>query len=163
LLGLRNNAQSHKNCNGFFTQKQAFLKINFKTSLARRGGLWDNTLGMKRWIAFLIAIALGFAAGLALGWYLYPTAAPGPSSQTLRIDYKTDCVLMIAEAYHLNKDLPLAARRLSELDKTPPLAQAVQAIEFAEGIGYTNNDLTLLRELSQALQALPPTQVVPTP
>jgi hypothetical protein len=107
---------------------------------------------MARWITFLIAILLGLALGLYYGWRINPVEYVDASPGTLRIDYKTDYVLMVAEAYHSEADAPLAIHRLALLGEKP-VDMVVQAVLFAERNGYTDDDLTLMRSLSQALQA----------
>ena len=105
-----------------------------------------------RWIRFIIAIAVGVGAGLLYGWVINPAKFVDTSPDTLRLDYKTDYVLMVAESYHADKDLGLAAQRLSLLGKSNPAEMVVQAIFFAERVGYAENDLNLMRYLSVGLQ-----------
>lgn len=112
---------------------------------------------MGRWIRFLIAIAIGVAAGLFYGWRVNPAGTPDSTPDTLRIDYRTDFVLMTAEAYSLEMDLPSAQRRLALLGDQP-LDTVREAILFAETHGYVDYDLGLMRALSKALEApAPPT------
>ncbi|HSL45503.1 MAG TPA: hypothetical protein VK897_18860, partial [Anaerolineales bacterium] len=67
---------------------------------------------MARRIGFIIAILIGLAGGLYYGWVVNPVNYVDTTIDTLRPDYQTDYVLMVAEAYHANLDLDLAARRL---------------------------------------------------
>lgn len=108
---------------------------------------------MSRWIRFLLAILFGGALGLAYGWYLNPVQYVDTTPDTLRVDYKSDYVLMAAEAYSADADLELAARRLAQLGDDPPLEIVRQAILFAERQGYTDADIALMRALDSALQA----------
>jgi len=110
---------------------------------------------MSRWIWFIIVVIIGIAGGLLYGWVLNPVKYVDTTPDTLRIDYKTDYVLMVAETYHADKDIDLAVRRLSILGE-PPAEITIQAILFAEQNGYTDNDLLLMRSLSGALQLLKP-------
>jgi hypothetical protein len=131
-----------------------FLGVGF-FPLVQDGGLWHNTLIMSRWIRFLLVMIVGIAGGLLYGWVLNPVKYVDTTPDTLRIDYKTDYVLMVAETYNADKDLDLAVRRLSLLGE-PPAEITIQAILFAEQNGYTDNDLLLMRTLSGALQLLKP-------
>lgn len=106
---------------------------------------------MGRWIRFLIAIMIGIAAGLYYGWVISPVEYVDTSPDTLSIDYKTDYVLMAAEAYQVERDPALAIQRLAVLGGDP-LEMVVQAILSAER-RYIDNDLALMRQLSEALQA----------
>ena len=112
---------------------------------------------MSRWIRFLIAILIGIGLGLIVGW-LVPVEYVDTSPDSLRKDYKTDYVLMVAEAYRLEKDLPLAIRRLALLGATPPVDLVDQAISFGENNGYIDADLELMQALLNDLQAFGPGQ-----
>lgn len=107
---------------------------------------------MARWIRFLFAIAVGAALGMFYGWRVSPARDAQTTPNTLRIDYRSDYVLMVAEIYNQDKDLPAAASRLEVLgDK--PLESATRALVFAENQGYDREDLELLRSLNAALLA----------
>ena len=110
---------------------------------------------MSRWIRFFLVMVVGIAGGLLYGWVLNPVKYVDTTPDTLRIDYKTDYVLMVAETYNADKDLDLAVRRLSILGESPT-DMTLQAILFAEQNGYTDNDLLLMHTLSGDLQLLKP-------
>jgi len=93
---------------------------------------------------------IGIAAGLYYGWVISPVEYVDTSPDTLSIDYKTDYVLMAAEAYQVERDPALAIQRLAVLGGDP-LEMVVQAILSAER-RYIDNDLALMRQLSEALQ-----------
>jgi hypothetical protein len=107
---------------------------------------------MARWIRFLIAILVGAALGLAYGWMISPVQYVDTSPDTLRIDYKTDYVLMAAEAYENEKDLALALRRLALIGNTPPVEMVYQAIQFAQKNDYNETDLRRMQTLLNDLQ-----------
>ena len=110
---------------------------------------------MSRWIRFFLVMVVGIAGGLLYGWVLNPVKYVDTTPDTLRIDYKTDYVLMVAETYNADKDLDLAVRRLSILGESPT-DMTLQAILFAEQNGYTDNDLLLMHTLSGDLKLLKP-------
>jgi hypothetical protein len=115
---------------------------------------------MARWIRFGVAILIGAGLGLAYGWLISPVTYVDTSPDTLRIDYKTDYVLMVAEAYSSDNDLHLAVRRLALLGAPAPATIVLQAIEFAEEQGYNQGDIQRMQTLWNALQAVsPPTEV----
>jgi hypothetical protein len=76
------------------------------------------------------------------------------SPDTLRVDYKTDYVLMVAEVYRNENDLGLAVRRLAQLGNISPTQMVSQAIEFAQKYGYAETDITQMQNLWNDLQAL---------
>jgi len=125
---------------------------------------------MSRWIGFLIAIAGGIGLGLFYGWLINPIEYVDTSPGTLKFDYKTDYVLMVAETYRKEGDLPAAARRLALLQEMPLSDLAFRALLFAQKLGYSDSDLARLEELRQALltydfsseTSAPPVEARPT-
>ncbi len=107
-----------------------------------------------RWLAFLIAIAVGLGLGLYYGWVVSPVAYVDTAPNTLREDYKADYVLMVAEAYQGEGDLP-AARRALALLGGDPVAVVRSAIAFGTAHGYASQDLYALQQLLTALQSHP--------
>ncbi|MBN2549875.1 MAG: hypothetical protein JXB15_11995 [Anaerolineales bacterium] len=108
---------------------------------------------MTRWVRFLLAILAGIALGLLYGWVISPVNYVDTTPDTLRIDYKTDYVLMAAESYQRDSSLDLAARRLALLGNLPPAEIVSQAIIFAQKAGYSDADLGLMQSLLAGLQA----------
>lgn len=108
---------------------------------------------MSRWIGFFIAVIIGIAAGLYYGWLVDPVEYVDTTPDSLLIDYKADYVLMVAEAFALEGDLELAARRIALLDDQPPLEIVRTAIVFAARAGYVDTDLAKMRALETNLQA----------
>jgi hypothetical protein len=110
---------------------------------------------MVRWFLFLVMIAIGAAGGLYYGWVVDPVEYVDTSPDSLRIDFKTDYVLMVAEAYQVEGDLTMAVRRLAALGEATPEESVAQAISFAATINppYPQDDLALLQGLAIALQA----------
>ena len=106
---------------------------------------------MSRWVRFFIAILCGIGLGLLYGWVISPVEYVNTTPNTLRMDYKTDFVLMVAEAYSNDHNLSLAVRRLALLAADPADA-TYQAIIFAQKAGYTDADLALMRILLDDLQ-----------
>jgi hypothetical protein len=117
---------------------------------------------MSRWVRFFIAILIGIAAGLLYGWVINPVDYFNTSPDSLKIDYRTDYVLMVAETYQAGNDLDLAARRLAVLGDALPQEITRQAILFAERAGYADYDLDLMRALAVALQGYTPGRIAPT-
>ena len=108
---------------------------------------------MKRWIFILLAFLLGLGAGLTYGWYIEPVEFFDLPPDTLRVDYKTDYVLMTAEAYRLEQDPGTAARRLAIFGVQSPSAIATEALTYARANGFPDSDIVLLQDLVTAMQA----------
>jgi len=111
---------------------------------------------MPRWILTLIFVILGIALGLVYGWVIAPVQYTDITPDGLRIDYRTDYVLMVAEAYRSEQDLALAARRLAVLGSQPPAQITEDAYNYAHQAGYEASDLETIQELTVALDTWQP-------
>jgi len=100
---------------------------------------------MGRWIRFFIAVMIGAAAAMFYGWKVNPVRYAETTPDTLRVDFKTDYVLMVAEVYHIEKDPNLAARRLALISTEIPSDVVVKAIKEAEKTPYSSTDLGLMQ------------------
>ncbi len=105
----------------------------------------------KRWLAFGVAVAFGLALGLYYGWMVNPVRYVDTAPATLRLDYKTDFVLMVAEGYRLDGDLELARYYLALLGEEPE-AMVSQALAYATQLGYASPDLLVMRDLLRDLR-----------
>jgi hypothetical protein len=132
-----------------------FYVSNTIVALVILSRLWQNT-PMPRWLPILMAAILGLILGLAYGWVINPVQYTDITPEALRIDYRTDYVLMVAEAYRAEQDPALAARRLAVLGSQPPALLAEEAYSFAQQSAYPVDDLTLIQDLDVALQAWQP-------
>jgi len=107
---------------------------------------------MSRRVWFFVVILVGIGLGLAYGWIINPVKYVDTSPDTLRADYKTDYVLMVAEAYHKDNDVSLAVRRLAFLGNTSPLELVQQSIVLAGQAGYSSQDVGSMVALAQVLE-----------
>jgi len=97
------------------------------------------------------------------GWFINPVEYVDTTPISLRQDYKTDYVLMVAEAYQAEGHLGSAARRLALLGDATPVEIVNGAISFASEIGYSEFDLALMRKLAADLQTWNPSLEAPVP
>jgi len=107
---------------------------------------------MSRWSLFLIVLLLGLGLGLLYGWVINPVSYQDTTLDSLRIDYKTDYTLMVAEVYHQSNDLEWAMNRLTLLKDKSPLHSIEGSLKFAAQAEYTLPDMFLLRDLHNALK-----------
>jgi len=105
------------------------------------------------WIFILLALLLGAGIGIAYGWYVDPVDYVDQTPDTLRADFKTDYVLMTAEAYRAEQDPGLAARRLAIFGNKSPAAIAADGLAYAQAHGFPDSDIALIQELVTAMQA----------
>lgn len=106
-------------------------------------------IGRLLW--FLISILVGLGLGLLYGWVINPGAEIQAPASSLRADYRTDTVLMVAEIYATEQDPARAAARLALLGEDEPLRIVQDAILTAQDLNYPAADVALLASLSQAL------------
>ena len=69
----------------------------------------------RRTIFFLTAILIGILISIGYGWWLRPRLYSQADLSNLRVDYRTDYVLMTAEIYHQENNLEEARLRLKQL------------------------------------------------
>ncbi len=91
-------------------------------------------------------------SGTLYGRLIAPVEYVDTDPSSLRIDYRSDYVLMVAERYSADHDVDAALRRLAVLGPRTPDLLSAEAIQFAASAGYTPEDLALLQELLRALQ-----------
>jgi len=107
----------------------------------------------KKLIGFFFAIALGLAAGLFFGWLVNPPQAKNTTISSLRADFQTDYVLMVARAYPETADLPAAVEQLKEVNAKDPLGTVRNAFVTAQQLGYSQIDLQAIADLGLRLEA----------
>ena len=109
----------------------------------------------QRFIFFSLAILVGLAAGIFFGWQVAPARYTDTSPDTLRQDYQTDFVLMVAELYGHDADQAMATSRLTYLSPMPPLDTVQAAIAYAQKNNYKADDLQLMFNLEEIIRNLP--------
>ena len=109
---------------------------------------------MSRWISFIIAILVGIGLGLLYAWVIDPVDYVDTTPDSLRPDYQADYVLMVAEAYQLERDPAFAAGRLAFLGGGDPSAIVGSAIDFASEVGYSQSDQSKLELLLEGIGTL---------
>ncbi len=107
---------------------------------------------MTRWTLFFIVLIISLGIGLYYGWVINPVQYEDTSLQALRMDYKTDYTLMVAEVYEENQDITWAMNRLALLGCSSPTECLTESLSFASQAGYTLPDMYLLRDLKNALE-----------
>lgn len=105
----------------------------------------------KRFFFFLLAAIVGALAGIGYGWWLRPQMYRQADLSNLRVDYRTDYVLMTAEIFHHEQDIEEARSRLKALGSDLPDRYASEALLSAGQMGYSPTDLQYLADLVQAV------------
>ena len=111
---------------------------------------------MSRWFRFILAILLGVILGLLYGWVISPVQYRDTTPITLRYDYRTDYVLMIAEIFNSNQNTDQAVHQLAQLGSERPLDIVIQSLAYSAQMGYSPADMVLIQNLATALQIWQP-------
>ena len=106
----------------------------------------------SRLIGFFIAILVGVAGGLILGWRFNSNEAPSTRLRDLREDFKADYVLMVAETYAGNGDLGKAINLLEQLNPDNPLRAVQEGLLSAQKMGYLDWEMRYLIDLEAAVR-----------
>jgi PHD/YefM family antitoxin component YafN of YafNO toxin-antitoxin module len=110
----------------------------------------------SNWIRFLIALVTGVTLGLVYGWVVSPVQYIDVTPNILRKDYRTDYVLMTAEAYQSEQNAETAARRLAILGSESPAQIVASALEYATSNRFTEDEVLLLQGLLTTMQTYQP-------
>lgn len=105
------------------------------------------------WVFIVLALLAGIGIGIAYGWYVDPVDYFDTTPDTLRADYKADYVLMTAEAYQVEQDPGLAARRLAMFGTKSASAIAAEGLAYARAHSFSDAEIAIMQELVTALQA----------
>ena len=111
----------------------------------------------------LLGLVAGLVVGVLYGWLVQPVEYVDTTPDTLRADYRTDYILMVAEAYAGESDLGMARVRLAALGPQQPVDRVVAAIEYGIDHAFPRPDLDTLNRLAVALRAVSPTAEIGSP
>ncbi len=103
----------------------------------------------------IVGLALGLALGLVYTWKIDPVKYTDAAPDSLRADYKSDYVLMIAQAYADDSDLDLARARLATLNAPDPTQLVADILAQQTGTGASPGDVDALNTLAAALNTPP--------
>lgn len=112
---------------------------------------------MNRYIAFGISIFLGLAAALYYGWVGRSVEITDADPARLRVDFRADYALMVAESFAADHNTERAINHLAFLDAKNPLSPVLGAIDFGQKETYSEQDVAMLVALAEALGHYDPT------
>ena len=105
-------------------------------------------------VRVLLALALGILLGLLYGWLIRPVEYVNTTPNSLRADYRTDYVLMVAETTTRPQDLDQAQRRLGALGPQAPADIVQQALDYAKANHFSTQDIDKLQALQKAFESV---------
>lgn len=120
-------------------------------------------LSMSLRTRVILGLVLGLLSGLVIGWLVLPLEYVDTDPSSLRIDFRTDYVLMTAAAYAGEGDIELAQVRLAALGPQPPSEIVAEAIAYAEENAFGQSDLQVLRQLAVGLRSVAPSAEIDSP
>jgi len=103
----------------------------------------------------IAGLAIGIALGLVYTWKIDPVKYTDVGPDSLRADYKSDYVLMIAQAYAADSDLDLARARLATLNTPDPAQLVADIVSQQTADGAPPGDVDALNSLAAALNTSP--------
>ncbi|MFV1859781.1 MAG: hypothetical protein ACC647_10610 [Anaerolineales bacterium] len=103
----------------------------------------------------ILGLVFGALIAVVYGWLVRPVEYIDTSPDSLRIDFRTDYVLMVAESFASDQDLTLAQVRLAALGPQAPDDYVTQAIDYALEHSFSRADLERLNALAIVLRTLP--------
>lgn len=103
-------------------------------------------------VRFALALSLGALVGVAYGWIVQPVEFVETAPDSLRRDFRTDYVLMVAEAYSEGQDIEQAQRRLAALGPESPASIASDALDYALAQDFSPPDIERLQRLLEDLE-----------
>ena len=107
---------------------------------------------INRLYPILFGLVLGIALGLLYGWVIQPVEIIESTPDTLRDDYRTDLILMIAEAYEHEADLELALQRFQRLQLEPAVVTLETVITYANDHNFKVLEIQLINNLLSDLE-----------
>jgi hypothetical protein len=107
---------------------------------------------MKRFLLLLAGTVAGVILGAWYGWSVSPVTYTQTSPDQLRVEFRADYVLMVAESYAADHDLGQAALQLSRLGQADLAGLVRQVAEAYEAAGYPEGDCARLSELARDLE-----------
>jgi hypothetical protein len=120
-------------------------------------------LAMSLKTRIILGLTLGLLTGLLLGWLVLPLEYVDTDPSSLRIDFRTDYVLMTAAAYAGEGDIELAQVRLAALGPQPPSEIVADALAYAEENEFGQSDLQVLHQLAVGLRSVAPSAEIDSP
>jgi len=125
--------------------------MRFRKPLLSRILLWQNRR-MAPWPRVFLLFLIGLLVGVGYSRYVSPVKFVDVTPASLRIDYRSDFVLMVAENYHIDRNATLARDMLATMESGSAAKACSEALAFARASGYSDSDVKLIESLRQAME-----------
>ena len=107
------------------------------------------------WLPLLLGLGLGLAGGLFYSWIVNPVEYVETAPGSLREDFKTDYLALIAAAYAGRGDLARARARLALFEDLNPAGELAALAQRRQASGHPPSEAQALAKLAAALQGAP--------
>ena len=113
-------------------------------------------ISLRNILLLLLTLIVGTAAGLAIGWFVWPVSFSEAAPSRLRQDWKDEAVWLTAQAFSYDHDLEVAQARLRPLgaDNLGQLVLDRAKLSIAQRLSPVQ--ITHLARLAAALGARDP-------
>jgi hypothetical protein len=115
---------------------------------------------MNRILLFVAGLGLGLGAGLLYAWVIRPAQYVDTDPTSLRADYKTEYIQLVAQSFAVDGDVDRARARLIALGEPDPARTVTALAQRAAASGGDPDTVWSLAALASALGARP---AFPTP
>ncbi len=96
-------------------------------------------------------VSWALVSGLVYGWLIDPVEYVDTQPNSLRIDYQTDVVLMVASIYAQEHDTEAAIERLVLLEKEDIGSLLADSLGYAEKMHFSIQDIDNIKLLNEAI------------
>ena len=107
------------------------------------------------WFPFLIGIGLGLAGGLYYAWLINPVEYTDTAPDSLRADFRSDYLALIASAYAATDDLVRARTRLALFSGFEPSTELAALAQQRLAGGFGEVEAAALAQLAADLANQP--------
>lgn len=107
------------------------------------------------WLPLLLGLGLGLAGGLFYSWIVNPVEYTDTAPGSLREDFKTDYLALIAAAYASRGDLTRAQVRLALFEGLNSADELAALAQRRQAAGHPPSEAEALAELAAALRGVP--------
>lgn len=99
----------------------------------------------------MAGLFIGLISGLVYGWLIDPVEYVDTQANSLRIDYRTDVILMVATIYASEHDTEAAIERLSLLEKEDIRSLLAESVVYAKNMNFALQDIEYINYLYEAI------------
>ena len=97
---------------------------------------------------------IGLISGLVYGWLIDPVEYMDTQANSLRIDYRTDVILMVATIYAREHDMEAAIARLYLLENDDVGSLVAESLVYAREMHFAAQDIEYINLLNESISSI---------